>query len=135
MQTCIACDVQKKLVYDVQKKLVYDGGSSLLTCLLASCAQGAQRLKAHRCLHAAFSHLLSVLQKQQKALPHLTEPHDSLRLGVHTLKDRASVNHPVEAIEEQVPMLQCAHCIPFTLPVSGNAALSCLLTATCVGCT
>ena len=47
----------------------------------------------------------SVLQKQQRALPHLTEPHDSLRLGVQTLKDKASVNHPVEAIEEQVAYL------------------------------
>ncbi len=45
------------------------------------------------------------LQKQQRALPHLTEPHDSLRLGVQTLKDKASVNHPVEAIEEQVAFL------------------------------
>ena len=46
--------------------------------------------------------VLATLQKQQRALPHLTEPHDSLRLGVQTLKDKASVNHPVEAIEEQV---------------------------------
>ena len=45
---------------------------------------------------------MCAVQQQQRALPHLTEPHDSLRLGVHTLKDKASVNHPVEAIEEQV---------------------------------
>ena len=51
--------------------------------------------------HSTLTTASSALQKQQKALPHLTEPHDSLRLGVHTLKDRASTNHPVEAIEEQ----------------------------------
>ena len=51
--------------------------------------------------HSTFITAPCPLQKQQRALPHLTEPHDSLRLGVHTLKDRASTNHPVEAIEEQ----------------------------------
>ena len=42
------------------------------------------------------------VQEGQKALPHLVEPHDTLRLGLCNLKDQASISHPVEAIQLQV---------------------------------
>ena len=41
-------------------------------------------------------------QDKQEALPFLTEPHDALRLGVRSLKEDASVSHPVEAIQANV---------------------------------
>lgn len=47
------------------------------------------------------------LQDKQEALPFLTEPHDALRLGVRSLKEDASVSHPVEAIQANVRRLCC----------------------------
>ena len=47
------------------------------------------------------------LQDKQEALPFLTEPHDALRLGVRSLKEDASVSHPVEAIQANVRRLRC----------------------------
>ena len=46
--------------------------------------------------------LFTCLQDEQKSLPHLVEPHDTLRLGLRNLKDQASISHPVEAIQSQV---------------------------------
>ena len=47
------------------------------------------------------------LQDKQEALPFLTKPHDALRLGVRSLKEDASVLHPVEAIQANVRRLCC----------------------------
>ena len=52
------------------------------------------------------------VQKQQRALPHLTEPHDSLRLGIQNLKDKAYVNHPVEAITSTCKAVYCFCAVP-----------------------
>ena len=46
-------------------------------------------------------------QDKQEALPFLTEPHDALRLGVRSLKEDASVSHPVEAIQANVRSVLC----------------------------
>ncbi|BDA41886.1 probable proteasome maturation protein [Coccomyxa sp. Obi] len=44
--------------------------------------------------------------EEQKALPHMVHPHDTLRLGLGSLKDQASVVHPVEAIQKSYPKNQ-----------------------------
>ncbi|KAK9909280.1 hypothetical protein WJX75_010019 [Coccomyxa subellipsoidea] len=43
---------------------------------------------------------------EQKALPHMIQPHDTLRLGLSSLKDQASNVHPVEAIQKSYPKNQ-----------------------------
>ena len=65
-----------------------------------------------RCLPAGYFDLSCFLQDKQEALPFLTEPHDALRLGVRSLKEDASVSHPVEAIQASVRTVLCMQQVP-----------------------
>ena len=42
------------------------------------------------------------MQEEQAELPMLREPHDTMRLGLSSLKEDVSTSHPVEAIQKQV---------------------------------
>lgn len=43
-----------------------------------------------------------IVQDVQSALPAQHFPHDALRLGLRTLKDEATVVHPLQAVQDNV---------------------------------
>ena len=65
-----------------------------------------------RCLLAGYFTSSCFVQDKQAALPFLTEPHDALRLGVRSLKEDASVSHPMEAIQANVRTVLCVQYVP-----------------------
>ena len=81
--------------------MLHRNACQVLACETRGCQCAAFKLRTVRELRPA-NGLSYLVQDQQKSLPHLVKPHDTLRLGVRNLKDQASVSHPVEAIQEQV---------------------------------
>lgn len=99
--------------------LLRDVTGSLKHCLrvkLAESALSMVRLLAlpaeQRRPPAGYFTLSCFLQDKQEALPFLSEPHDALRLGVRSLKEDASVSHPVEAIQANVRSTLCREYVP-----------------------
>lgn len=105
----VLCDFWFGLVSSNSNLVTHKKRTSSPLCLTFACEQqGARQFLPKRGIthytHKLPRHTTSKVVPDMEAdsLPMQSAPHDTLRYGLSTLKDEASVAHPVQALEQKV---------------------------------